>query len=286
MTCAVLAHFFSTLLDCLHLLGAGARLRGAHRRPLAEVRPAHPRTGPPGRQPAHQAFAALRLPPHLRREPGDAARPGGVAAACGAAGETFATTRPSAGSSGACSATSVRSWASAPDRWSHAGPPTPARTATSRPGPLPPRPRPTAARPSTGDPGCAASTRSAGGTARAMTPPASISPGSVWPCSSPLVGAHLPRPLPLLPCKSSQPGTAGLARRCCCRRRGSHPAPERANRSSMPVGPCPWRSGRLVPRGSSRCSRRRTCASASSSGRFCGYSSVLLQRCISRAGYC
>ena len=86
--------------------------------------------------------------------------------------------------------------ASGPGRWSRAGPPTPARTATSRPAPLPPRLRPTASRPSTGDPGCAVKTRSACGTARAITPPASISPGSVWPCSSPRVGAPPPSPPP------------------------------------------------------------------------------------------
>jgi hypothetical protein len=82
-----------------------------------------------------------------------------------------------------------------PDRWNRVEPPIPARTATSRPAPLPLRPRPTARR-WTGDPGCAASIPSANGPARGITPPASISLGSAWPCCSPRVGAPLPSPTP------------------------------------------------------------------------------------------
>jgi hypothetical protein len=67
---------------------------------------------------------------------------------------------------------------------------------------------------------------------------------------------------------------AGVADRAA----GSHPAPEKANTSALPVGPVPSRSGRLDPRRSSRCSRPRTCASTSSSRRSCEYSSVRMQR--------
>src|SRR5260370_36350382 len=41
--------------------------------------------------------------------------------------------------------------------------------------------------------------------------------------------------------QSSQLRIAELARRCCCRRRGSHPALPRANTCAMLVGPMPSR---------------------------------------------
>ena len=67
---------------------------------------------------------------------------------------------------------------------------------------------------------------------------------------------------------------------------GITPRPERANTSAMLVGPFPWRSGRLDPRGSSRCSRRRTCASASSSSISCAHKRITTCCCNGHRGLC
>src|SRR5260370_40866991 len=56
----------------------------------------------------------------------------------------------------------------------------------------------------------------------------------------------------------------GLARRCCCRRRGSHPAFLKANTSFMLVGRIPPRYARLSPNVCLRCFLRPNSESACS----------------------